>query len=101
MQQFTKEQADKIQERIEKSTLSDDAKFDLTQFLHPVVCGCGHTLVHNGALLCIDTPEGRDQHVKEINESSIATATTKTVNVDSKSGAVTYHLAVTFLTITA
>ena len=101
MQKFTKEEADKIQERIEKSSLSDDAKFELQQFLHPIVCSCGHTLVHNGVLEIVSTAERKDQREKEINESGIATATAKTVNVDSKSGAVTYHLAVTFLPIAA
>ena len=96
---MTKDIIEKIREHIETSALSDKVKWYLRQFLHSTMCGCGHTLVHNGALTVISSPERKQSLENELNESGIATVETGVIVTDSVSGRIKYRLAVHFLPV--
>jgi len=90
-------EADKILRQIDASSLSEDAKFILMQFLRPIRCSCGHSLVNNkGEISCIDLPETREPLEREINESGIAIATIRTEVVERPSGLMRYFVSVKF-----
>ena len=93
---MTKEEFEKIREKIENSALSQCAKWCLRQFLAPIRCGCGHTVVHAGKMSLIRPPMGMVKNVKEINDSGIATATAELAKTYPAENLFHYHLAVQF-----
>ena len=91
---------EKIWEYVENSTLSDDAKFYLRQFLQPTIRCCGRFLVNSNNEMCmIGTPEGQASLGEEINASGIATATSRTVARDPRNGRIKWYLVVRFLPV--
>lgn len=75
-------------ERIENSELSKDAKCFMKMSLHS-----------GKEVLLTGTPEGRDSLEKEINNSGIATAVSRTIAKDPRNGRIKWTLAITFLRV--